>query len=273
MPDLPPFYVITVNYHAGSYLPEFIASLAPLPFIKRLIIVNHSPEDSLSALTAPFPLQVINQKNAGYGAGLNRGLREIGEKNAIALLGNPDLALATPAQVAEALAFMTGHPRVGCLIPRSVTFEGQPILACRTFYTWKTLLASRIGFFRRVFAGPYREHLLLDTPGDRPREVDWGYGAAMFYRVSALGGAPSFDENFFLYLEDVDLCLRLWQAGLAVVYYPDLLFRHHSQKDSHRRWRYLRYHLVSLGKFIWKYGGLPQRQDFEEGKTSAPGNP
>lgn len=259
MSDLPPFYVITVNYHAGSYLPEFIASLAPLPFLHRLIIVNHSPEENLAALSAPFPLQVINQKNAGYGAGLNRGLREIGEQNAVALLCNPDLVLATPAKVAEALAYLAAQPRVGCLIPRSVTFEGQPILACREFYTWKSLLAARIGFFRRVFAGPYRQHLLLDAPGDRPLEVDWGYGAAMFFRVNAFGGAPAFDENFFLYMEDVDLCVHLWQAGLAVVSYPDLLFRHHSQRDSQRRWRFLRYHLVSLGKFIWKYRGLPQR--------------
>ncbi len=260
MSDLPPFYVITVNYHSASYLPDFIASLAPLPFLNRMIIINHSPEESLGALSAPFPLEIIDQENAGYGAGLNRGLREIPQQNAIALLCNPDLVLATPAKVAEALAFMAGQPRVGCLIPRSVDFQGQPILACRTFYTWKSLLAARIGLFRRVFAGPYREHLLLDAPGDRPLEVDWGYGAAMFYRVAAFGGGPAFDENFFLYMEDVDLCVRLWQAGLAVVSYPELLFRHHSQKDSHRRWRFLRYHLVSLGKFIWKYHGLPQRR-------------
>ncbi len=268
MSELPPFYVITVSYHSASYLPEFIASLAPLPFIKKLIIVNHSPVESLAALTAPLPLQVIVQENAGYGAGLNRGLREIGEKNAIALLCNPDLVLATPARVAEALAFMNTNPRVGCLIPRSVDFEGQSILACRTFYTWKTLLASRIGFFRRTFAGPYRQHLYLDADDTRTMEVDWGYGAAMFYRVAAFEGAPVFDEDFFLYMEDVDLCVRLWQAGLAVVYYPDLLFRHHSQKDSHRRWRFLRYHLVSLGKFIRKYRGLPQRQDLRGTDTA-----
>ncbi len=258
--NLPPFYVVTVSYHSGSQLPEFIASLSPLPLVKKLIITNHSPEESLAELKAPFPIQVIVQDNAGYGAGLNRGLREIGEGNAITLLCNPDVALLTPEKVADALAFLAANPGVGCLIPRSVDFQGQPIWACRTFYTWKTLLASRISFFRRVFAGPYREHLLLDTTGNQPMEVDWGYGAAMFYRVAAFGGGPTFDEDFFLYMEDVDLCVRLWQAGLAVVYYPDLLFRHHSQRESHRRWRFLRYHLVSLGKFIRKYRGLPQRQ-------------
>lgn len=259
--NLPPFYVITVNYLSGSYLPEFIASLAPLPFIKKLIIVNHSPAESLAALTAPFPLQIIVQENAGYGAGLNRGLREIREKNAVALLCNPDLILATSAQVAGALAYMTAHPRVGCLIPKSVDFKGNFLYPGHTFYSWKTLLASRIGIFRRAFAAAYRQYLYLDAPPDQPLEVDWGYGAAVFYRVSAFGGEPAFDERFFLYMEDVDLCVRLWQNGLSVVYYPEVLFRHHSQRESRHHGRFLRYHLVSLGKFIMKYRGLPQRMD------------
>ena len=265
--NLPPFYVITVNYHSGSYLPALISSLAPLTFLKKLIVVNHSPEESLAELTAPFPLQIINQENAGYGAGLNRGLREIPENHALALLCNPDLVLATPAAAAGALAYLEAHPRVGCLIPKSVDFSGEFLYPCRTFYSLKTLLAARIGLCRRAFAKEYRRHLYLDAPGDRPLEVDWGYGAAMFYRVSAFGGKPAFDERFFLYLEDVDLCLRLWRADLSVVYYPEVLFRHHSQKDSHRRWRFLLYHLASLWKFVGKYRGLPQRADLQRPQT------
>lgn len=256
---LPPFYAITVSYHSRSYLPDLISSLAPLPFLKKLIIVNNSPEESLADLTAPFPLQIINQKNAGFGAGLNRGLEEIKEKEAVALLCNPDIILATPAKVPEALAYLAAHPRVGCLIPKSVNFEGKFLDPVRTFYTWKTLLAARIGICRRAFAAAYRKHLYRDAPADRIMEVDWGYAAAVFYRVSALKDGPAFDPRFFLYMEDVDFCLRLWRAGLAVIYYPDVLFRHHSQTDSRRRWRFLLYHLASFGKYLLKYRGLPQR--------------
>jgi GT2 family glycosyltransferase len=211
--NLPPFYVITVSYHSGSHLPELIASLAPLKFLQRLIIINHSPEESLAGLKAPFPVQVIVQDNTGYGAGLNRGLREIDRADAIALLCNPDITLLTPAEVADALTFLADHPKVGCLIPRTVDSSGQSLNPCRTFYTWKTLLAARIGLFRRFFSGLYREHLYLDADLTRPLEVDWGSGAAMFYRTSAFGEGAAFDEGFFLYLEDVDLCARLWRAG------------------------------------------------------------
>ncbi|RJR43074.1 MAG: glycosyltransferase family 2 protein [Deltaproteobacteria bacterium] len=266
--NLPPFYVITVNYYSGSYLPALISSLAPLPFLKKLIIVNHSPEEPLADLTAPFPLQIINQENTGYGAGLNRGLREIPENNAIALLCNPDLILAAPAAAAGALAYMEADPGVGCLIPKSVTFQGEFLYPGRAFYTWKTLLAARFSIFRRVFAKDYRKYLCLDGPPlSRPLEVDWGYGAAMFYRVSAFDRGPAFDTRFFLYMEDVDLCARLWQSGLAVVYYPEVLFRHHSQRESRSRWRFLFYHLASLLKFVSKYRGLPQREDLQRLKA------
>lgn len=265
--DLPPFYVITVNYHSGLQLPGLIASLASLPLVKKLIIINHSPGETLPGLAAPFPVQVINQENRGYGGGLNRGLREIPEKNAVALLCNPDVALLYPERVAAALAFMEASPQVGCLIPRSVDEDGQVIPTCRPFYSWKTILASRIGVFRRAFG----QQLFLETGASQPVAVDWGCGAAMFYRVAAFGGGPAFDEDFFLYFEDVDLCARLWRAGLSVVYYPDLLYRHQWQGQSRFRWLFFRYHVVSLGRFIWKYGGLPQRRDLFPGNAGVSG--
>ncbi len=257
--ELPPFYVVTVNYWSGAHLKELVASLEPLTLVQRLIIVNHSPEERLEGLRASFPIQVIEQRNAGYGAGLNRGLKEITTGDAVALLCNPDIILMTPREVSEALRYMLAHPRVGCLIPRSVDPELNSLHACRTFYTWKSLLASRIHIFRRVFASAYRDHLYLNTNARGPVEVDWGYGAAMFYRVAAFSGRPAFDENFFLYFEDVDLCARLWREGMTVVYYPTLLFRHHFRRESHARVRFFCYHVASLLRFLKKYHGFPRR--------------
>jgi GT2 family glycosyltransferase len=256
---LPPFYVICVNYYNSGYIKQLITSLQTVAFIDKFIVVNHSPEDSLEALQAPFPIQVINQENAGYGAGLNRGLVEIPSENAVALFCNPDVALITPEAVADALTYMVVNPRVGCLIPLSVDQDGKSLHPCRTFYSLKSLLASRIQFFKRILPKFYREHFYMDTKGMDPVEVDWGCGAAMLYRVSSFGRRPAFDERFFLYMEDVDLCARLWGAGLSVVYYPQLVFRHYVQRHSHTNWRFLGYHLASLIRFVWKYRGLPQK--------------
>lgn len=257
--SLPHFYVISVNFHSSDYIKQLLASLKQLEFIDNFIIVNHSPEDRLDGLEAPFPIRIIHQKNRGYGAGLNRGLREITEANSIALLCNPDVALINPEAMAEALAYLAAHPAVGCLIPWSVDQDGKSMHPCRTFYSLKTLLASRIPVFRQTLPPFYRQHLYMDSPRGEPIEVDWGCGGAMLYRVSALKSQAAFDEGFFLYFEDVDLCARLWRQGSPVVFYPRLIFRHELQKKSHTDWRFLRYHLASLIRFVWKYRGLPQR--------------
>jgi GT2 family glycosyltransferase len=94
-----------------------------------------------------------------------------------------------------------------------------------------------------------------------PREVDWGAGAALLYRVAAAAGRPAFDDRFFLYFEDVDLCANLWRRGFTVMHYPALIFRHDVQRQSSSSLRFLGYHLASLIKFIWKYQGLPSRGD------------
>jgi len=148
---------------------------------------------------------------------------------------------------------------VGCLIPLSVDQEGNSLYPCRTFYSLKTLLASRIPIFRKTPPKFYRQHFYMDTQGMDPVEVDWGCGAAMLYRVSSFGGRPPFDERFFLYFEDLDLCARLWQAGLSVVSYPELVFRHQVQQRSHNHWRFFIYHVASLIRCIQKYRGFPRR--------------
>ncbi|MEW6387210.1 MAG: glycosyltransferase [Thermodesulfobacteriota bacterium] len=256
----PLFYVITVNYYSASYLKELVASLESLNFIERLIVINHSPEEDLGDLQAPFPVHIIVQPNAGYGAGLNRGLQEIKAEDALALLLNPDVALLTPQEMAGAIDYLVKNPRVGCLIPKSVAGDATPLYPCRTFYSWKSLLASRVDYFRRNPPPWYREHLYLDLSSTEPVEVDWGCGAAMLYRVAAFGRRPAFDPGFFLYFEDVDLCVRLWGRGWSVVYYPRLVFRHQVQRQSHASWRFFFQHLSSLCRFIRKYRGLPQRK-------------
>jgi GT2 family glycosyltransferase len=84
----------------------------------------------------------------------------------------------------------------------------------------------------------------------------------MLYRVASLGRRSAFDDGFFLYFEDVDLCVRLWRRGWSVVYYPKLVFRHRVQRRSHTSWQFLFQHLSSLIRFLIKYKGLPQRKDF-----------
>jgi len=103
-----------------------------------------------------------------------------------------------------------------------------------------------------------RKHLMMDWDHREPREVDWGLGACMLLRKEALGGQDIFDGRFFLYFEDVDLCLRLKEEGWKVVYYPEAVMIHSHLRHSARgvlnreKWE----HLKSLIKFYFKHGRL-----------------
>jgi GT2 family glycosyltransferase len=258
------FYVITVNYTGKHYLRSLIGSLRPIPLQKKLIIVNHSPWECLDDLAVDFEVQIINQENKGYGAGLNRGLREIRDMGAIALLCNPDITILNPDAIKDVIDYMNARPRVACVLPSLVDRDYQPIRSCREFYSFKTLVASRLPMVRSGNSKLLREHFYIDRDWNRPFEVDWGCGGAMFFKTSLFQNPLSFDERFFLYFEDVDFCSGMWQEGFSVVFHPKLVCRHDGQKQSHKGVLFFARHLTSLIRYARKYGGLPRREDLQQ---------
>jgi GT2 family glycosyltransferase len=130
----------------------------------------------------------------------------------------------------------------------------------RRFYSVRSLLATRVGAIRRRSQGMLREHFYQDEDRTRPFDVDWGCGGAMFCPMSLYPDPLHFDERFFLYFEDVDLCSRLWQRGYAVQHYPAIAMMHHESKKSHASMFYLARHVSSLLKYMLKFWGLPDRE-------------
>ncbi len=254
----PSFYVVTVNYRSEARLRRLIESLEPIRFLKKLIIVNHS--EALNIPQSRIPVQVVSQRNMGYGAGLNRGLRQIPEPDAIALLCNPDTAISDPDELLQAITYLRENPGIGCLVPRLVNGESRPVPCWRSFYSIGSLAAARIDFLERWHPDSPR-NLPTNHTTSEPVTVDWGSGSALLFKTSLFPYPVSFDERFFLYFEDVDFCAQIWKAGLSVEFYPRLICRHEGQRASHQSVYFLALHVSSLVKFILKYRGLPQRED------------
>lgn len=261
-PTTSPFYVVTVNYNSKGYLLRLIASLTPLQYLRKMIIVDHSQSDELQDLQSDFPIQIIRQRNKGYGAGLNLGLGEIKDPHATVLLCNPDVALLSPRRLEQALDYMNLHPEIGCLLPKLVNGKMESTHSARRFYTVKTVLAVRLPWLSKNPPEFLREHYYLDHDEHAPFEVDWGCGAAMFVRLSHFHYHLSFDERFFLYFEDVDFCAQVWRNGLSVVLYPDLVLRHDGRKHSHKKLPFFMKHVSSLAKYCLKYGSLNGHRSF-----------
>jgi GT2 family glycosyltransferase len=215
----------------------------------------------LDDLHARVPIRIFEQENTGYGAGLNRGMRELTDPSGLVLLCNPDISLSEPGGFREAVAYLSAHPETGCVIPSLLNCNRLTGHAGRRFYTPATLLLSRLGRLQALVPGWTRNHLYHAQASHEPRTIDWGCGAAMLCRLSLFPNPLSFDERFFLYFEDVDLCARLWQAGYSVVHYPGWTCLHGEQKRSRREFLLFTVHVMSMLKYVRKYRGLPKRED------------
>jgi GT2 family glycosyltransferase len=94
---------------------------------------------------------------------------------------------------------------------------------------------------------------MMDWDHQSLKAVDWGLGAAMMIRRAA-AGQMLFDERYFLYFEDVDLCFRIHASGWKVLYNPDAGMVHHHVRESARALslRAKGHHFLSMMKFLWK---------------------
>lgn len=95
-----------------------------------------------------------------------------------------------------------------------------------------------------------RYHFSLD---DDPLPVDWIGGMFMLFRSSAFASVGGFDEKFFLYYEDVDICARLWTAGYRVLVCPAASVIHDAQRASHHDWHYRLWHAQSMQRYFAKH--------------------
>ncbi len=255
-------YVVTVNFNDNDAVKRLVQSLERCDIIEKLIVVDHSLCPTLK-INASFPVEIIRQLNRGYGAGINRGLRAIERIHGIALVCNPDIEILTPERLPEAATALNEHPEWGCLVPAQVDDNSNTIPVCRRFYTWKALLQSRIGFMRKNPHVYRSEHFYLDRDLTQSFDAEWANASSLFLKLSLFPYPICFDERFFLYFEDVDICAQMRMHGYTIRYYPSVVVRHHERRESHRNLSFFGMHVLSLFRFIMKYGGLPQAIDLQ----------
>jgi hypothetical protein len=177
-------------------------------------------------VAAEFP-QVhlhVNPTNLGFGAGNNRAIQ--------AATGRYVLFLNSDTRVTEGaldalVDFADATPDLGALGPKLLNADGSLQYSCRRYPNLGT------GFFRNTPLGRLfrrnrfaTDYLMSDWDHATPRDVDWLSGAALMVPRDVLERTGGFDEGFYFYCEDVDLCKRIHDLGLRVVYYPDAVIYH-----------------------------------------------
>ncbi|MBI1175190.1 MAG: glycosyltransferase [Sideroxydans sp.] len=189
----------------------------------------------------PFPITVIrNLRPKGFGENHNAAFN-VSHGNIFCVL-NPDIRLAS--NPFEALISCLEDVSVGVAAPMVVASDGSTEDSARRFPTpWKILLKV-LGCRSRV-----PEYSL----GGTAIYPDWVGGMFMLFRRETFKAIGGFDERYFLYYEDVDLCARLGLAGYQVLFSPQAVVVHDARRTSHRSLKYLKWHVSSMARFFLSY--------------------
>jgi N-acetylglucosaminyl-diphospho-decaprenol L-rhamnosyltransferase len=214
--------VVVVTYNALPWVERCLESVRG----RETIVVDHGSTDgTLEVVPRRFPdALLLRRENRGYGAGLNAGLQAASRD--YVLLLNSD-AWAGEGALERLLEFTEAHPRAGLVGPRALDPDGTRQLTVRAFPTlWR--LATEYLFLRKL--APRSRALNSFYAGGRDlghaQTVDWVMGFAMLVRRAAVEEIGGFDESFFMFSEETDLCRRLWDAGWEVWYDPEAEFTH-----------------------------------------------
>jgi N-acetylglucosaminyl-diphospho-decaprenol L-rhamnosyltransferase len=190
--------------------------------VEIVVLDNASEDGSVEAVRRRFPdVRVIAQDfRAGFGANHNTVIRATTGRYVYVL--NEDTE-SDDWGFARIVAELDAHPRTAALGPRMVDPKGRPQ---RSAWRFPSPAVALLGLPTLGRLG------IAQSKGDRPRSVDWVMGAALVLRREAIEEVGLFDESFFIYFEEVDLCLRLHRAGWEVRYFPHLTVVHHESQFS-----------------------------------------
>ncbi|MCX5796561.1 MAG: glycosyltransferase family 2 protein [Elusimicrobia bacterium] len=213
--------IIIVHHNAHAYLRSCLRSVqkAGAGLSVETIVVDNASQD-MAALTQEHPqaLWVLNKDNVGWGAAINQGAAK--SRGDLLVFLNPDAELL-PDSLKELHAFCSGKTaeRLGPVGGKLLFSDGRLQPSCGPFPRLLRML------WRRLLPPAKRKYHLRQPDSASP--VDWVTGAFMAVRRSVFEELGGFDSGFFLYYEDVDLCIRAGQNGYPAYFLPGAVAYHH----------------------------------------------
>ena len=260
----PSLSAVTVNYNAREYLLECIASLRAEGVDEIIVADNASVDGSEQAVRAADPGVRYHQTgaNLGYGGGVNRGVSFASRTDYVLVL-NPD-TVVQPGAIKAMVEAMDSSPSRGIVGPRIEDPDGTLYPSVRTFPN----LVDAVGHAVLGLIAPHnrftRRYRMLDWDHSRPADVDWVSGSCFLIRRATWDAIGGFDESYFMYAEDLDLCWRAHRAGWTVAYEPSAVVVHVQGVSADRHpYRMILEHHKALFRFAvrttvgWQRALLP----------------
>lgn len=221
--------ILIVTYNSARLIGRLLEHLANdlQGLSAEVIVVDNASRDGTAALVGlqyPWVKLIASPDNLGFAAGNNLAAKQA--RGRYLLLLNPD-AIPAPGSLARGMVLMDQHPDAGLAGGELRGADGSRQPSARMFPTLRDELFTLSGLAARHPDSPLFAR--LDRRWADPEEaalVDWIPGAFVFIPTAVFAQLKGFDERFFMYYEEVDLCRRMQQAGLHIHYWPELKAMH-----------------------------------------------
>jgi GT2 family glycosyltransferase len=265
--------VIIVSHDQARWLPACLPSVlahAGDITVDVVVVDNGTTRETQELVARDFPsARVLVCENHGFAHANNRALETVDARHVLFL--NPDTELLD-GTLAALVAELVVRPGIGLIGVRQIDAAGRVDVTMRRYPTALRAFGDALGLERLPSrpASLGERELALDRYETR-FEGDWTIGSFMLVRGDALSVVGGFDERFFVYSEEVDLCRRVAGAGWKIVHMPDLTIRHHgssarsldarmAQQNAYAQLQYADKHLGPLerrayrGALVLRYG-------------------
>jgi N-acetylglucosaminyl-diphospho-decaprenol L-rhamnosyltransferase len=281
----PDLSIITVSWNVRDLLracqksltidnrPSTIADPSSIVYrlssVEIIVVDNASADGSAAMVAAEFPAVrlIANAENVGFTRGNNQGLAVARGRYVFFL--NPDTEVVGDALVTM-VTYLDAHPGIGALGPLLRYGDGSLQSSRRRFPTFATALFESTPLAWHWPGNPWARRYRMEDQGSGNREqgtgvggqdVDWVVGAALVVRREVLAQVGGFDEGYFMYSEELDLCRRIKEAGWQIVYLPTAQIIHHEGKSSEQvvAARHIRFQ-TSKVRYFRKFHGPSQAE-------------
>lgn len=255
---------LIVNWNAGEHLLACVASLRDEGVDDVVVADNGSTDGSFEslALAAPGVVAFRTGANLGFGGGINRAagraLEDFGTERPLLVL-NPDVVVS-PGSIKALVSALEADATLGIVGPRIENPDGSLYPSARTFPN----LVDSVGHAFLGMVSPNnrwtRRYRMLDRDHTEAGTVDWVSGSCFLARSEAWAAVRGFDERYFMYAEDVDLCWRAGRLGWGVAYEPAAVVTHvQGYSTGQRPYRMIVAHHRSLLRFAARTTTGPAR--------------
>ena len=231
-------------------LEKTILSFLKTTFQKQLFLIDNSPSNNFSLNQILINKEVVyikNDKNLGFGKAHNLILDKTDSNYHLIL--NPDIEFNSKIFI-DLISELENNQYLSMISPEVLYPNGKLQYTCRQNPTIREMVSRRVGFNKKYV--DKRQYLNKNL--SNPFYPEFIHGCFMLFKTDDFIKLNGFDERYFLYMEDADICRKIKESGKEILYYPKVNITHIHRKGSAKKIKLLFYHISSAIKYFRKWG-------------------